>query len=52
MTVLVEVEPTRRCDRCGHRSNQHAMPVNWSVCTVKERDGKRCPCDGYFPVPK
>jgi len=56
VSALVEIDPKHPCDRCGHRSNQHALPVAGSACAVVERYAPgtnraiRCFCDGYFPI--
>jgi hypothetical protein len=47
---MVVVEPGDPCDRCGHESRRHAMPVDGSICIVKDGRGKRCLCDGFWPI--
>jgi len=54
---LLLVAPSDPCDRCGHPSRRHALPMEWSVCAVRQGTDdkgkpKYCPCDGFFPVPK
>jgi hypothetical protein len=54
--VLRIIAPSDLCDRCDHPSRRHALPIDGSVCAVRQGTDdkgkpKYCPCDGFFPKP-
>jgi hypothetical protein len=48
MMGVAPVEPSAKCDRCGHALYRHASAAFGTICMVGRKGGERlCPCDGF-----